>query len=110
MSVEQASAVVSIYAMEGEICFSSSVNDCYLTNLTLYNVSIMDYSGKVIFQDMAIPESSCVFVPELLSPDHQPFIMLTQPHNDFIEYKATTQTITAGEYHYNVPRTICVPS
>ena len=95
--VAQASAVVSINATEGEICFSTSVNDCYLANLTLYNVSIANYDGQVFFRDMTIPESSCVFVPEILQPDHRPFFMLIQPHNEFIDYRAITQIITSGK-------------
>ena len=94
--VDRASAVISIDATKGEICFSSSAQDCYLSDLTLYDVSIEDYDGNTIFKDQAVPESSCVFVAELLQPDHRQFVMVTQPYNDYIEYRTTTQLITAG--------------
>ena len=97
-SVSVASTDISINACSGEICFSSSNSQsCDLTQYTQYNVSIVDYSGNLIFKREDIPELSCVIVNELLLPDHPPYIMSTVPFNDFILYNSVTQQIISGQ-------------
>lgn len=81
-----------------EICFTSSrFNDCNLIDLTQYNTSIVDMFGNEIFKATYIPESTCQAVSQLdLLSLCGPFMMSTQPFNDYIMYNPDVQQIISG--------------
>ena len=86
---------ISINNTSGEICFNSTQN-CSLTHFTQYNVSITDFNGNLILSKEDLPESRCMTVRELLSPDHAPLVLSVQPFNEYIEYSPVSQMITSG--------------
>ena len=92
-SAKNATANVSIDTTAGEICFYSSPQECSLTQLTEYNVSIADLTRNLIFMDEVIPESSCVDIQTILHPQCYPLSMSVQPINRFIAYNSVHQLI-----------------
>ena len=94
--VARASTDISVNITSGEICFTSSSQECDLTRLTRYSVSIVDITGNLIFKNEDIPESTCVVVNQLLLPQCSPFVMSAQPFNDYIVYKSIDQQISSG--------------
>ena len=91
--VKNASANVSVDVAAGEICFYSSQQECHLTQLTQYNVSITDITRNLIFMNEMISESSCVNIQTILHPQCYPFFMSIQPLNNFITYNSIHQLI-----------------
>ena len=74
---------LSVNTSSGEICFFSIPQTCSLACQTLYNVSISDSTGDVIFENGSIPESTCVIVSELLHSLCGPFMISAQPFNHY---------------------------
>ena len=93
--VKNASANVSVDVAAGEICFYSSPGpqECHLTQLTQYNVSITDLTRNLIFMNEMISESSCVNIQTILYPQCYPFFMSIQPLNNLITYNSIYQLI-----------------
>ena len=87
-----ASAEITFH--DREICFTSSlpIEGCNLSQLTLYNVSIMDVTQHVIFENSSLPESYCVAVGML---ECGPFHVSAHPYtvNNFIVYSFVSKTI-----------------
>ena len=94
-TVTAATVDISVNSSSGEICFNSA-QSCSLTDFTQYNVSITDFDGNLISSKEDLPESSCVTVRELLSPDHAPLVLFVQSFNEYIEYSPVSQVITSG--------------
>ena len=90
-----ATADISVNTSSGEICFHSA-EDCYLTDLTQYDVSITNFDGIVVFSEEDISEGSCVIVSVLISPDHAPLLISAQPLNDYIEYRPVSRVVISG--------------
>lgn len=92
-SVKNASANISVDTTAGEICFYSSPQECSLTQLTQYNVSITDLTRNLIFMKEMIPETSCVNIQAILHRQCYPYFMSIQPLNNFITYNSIHQLI-----------------
>ena len=100
-SVARASSNISVNTTSSEVCFTSSSSNCSLTDLTQYNVSIVDISGAEIFAEDNIPESKCVTVSQLdLLQQCGPFRVITRPFNDYIVYNQETRNIPPGWCRY----------
>lgn len=100
-SVARASSNISVNTTSSEVCFTSSSSDCSLTDLTQYNVSIVDISGAEIFAEDNIPESECVTVSQLdLLQQCGPFRVITRPFNDYIMYNQEIRNIPPGWCRY----------
>ena len=95
----RASADISVNTTSGEICFFSDISQTCtnLTQQTWYDISILDSTGDVIFENGSIPESTCVIVNELLHSLCGPFVISAQPFNDYIVYNSISQEIRFGQ-------------
>ena len=84
-----------------EICFISSlqVQECGLSQLTQYNVSITDITENLIFKNNSVTESHCVTVD---APQCGPFHVSAHPYtvNNSVVYRFISQEINTGLFVY----------
>lgn len=90
-------ASAEITSHNREICFTSSlkIEGCNISQWTLYNVSIMDVTQSVIFENSSLPESYCVAVDTL---ECGPFHVSAHPYtvNNSVVYSSISKTIITG--------------
>ena len=97
---------VTTNTSSGELCIASLPRGCYAT--TVYNISISDVTGSLVYTERNIQDDVCIQVNLLQTPDSEcaPYTIAVDAYNPHVTYQTVYHTVGEGKELVNLMLTV----